>query len=227
MSGETGRNKWLEVRESMGHETAVFGPHVSYWLRRSPRRLLHSMSYYKFAAKLIGPGKRVLEAGCAEGLGTWLLAKECGQALGLDTDQEAVACASSLWKSPLVDFQCRDILADCSGLSATPPFGAFVSFDVIEHIPGEDAESFWRAAGSCLARDGVAVVGTPNLEGQKYASAVSKLGHVNVYDSRRLQAEMRRHFGHVFIFAANDEVVHTGYLPMAHYLIGVGCKKLT
>ena len=35
---------------------------------------------------------------------------------------------------------------------------------------------------------------------------------------------MREHFDHVFMFGANDEVVHTGFLPMAHYLLAVGCK---
>ena len=26
------------------------------------------------------------------------------------------------------------------------------------------------------------------------------------------------------MFAANDELVHTGFLPMAHYLLAVGCR---
>jgi hypothetical protein len=25
------------------------------------------------------------------------------------------------------------------------------------------------------------------------------------------------------MFSMNDEVVHPGYFPMAHYLIGIGC----
>ncbi|VFM95981.1 MAG: hypothetical protein BECKG1743D_GA0114223_101368 [Candidatus Kentron sp. G] len=36
---------------------------------------------------------------------------------------------------------------------------------------------------------------------------------------------MRAHFSHVFLFAANDEVVHTGFMPMAHYYIAMGCRK--
>ena len=37
-----------------------------------------------------------------------------------------------------------------------------------------------------------------------------------------LEKEMREHFWHVFMFAAHDEVIHTGFLPLAHYLISVG-----
>jgi hypothetical protein len=32
---------------------------------------------------------------------------------------------------------------------------------------------------------------------------------------------MERHFRTVFIFSMNDEVVHTGFSPMAHYLLAV------
>ena len=35
-------------------------------------------------------------------------------------------------------------------------------------------------------------------------------------------------FHNVFIFGVNDEVVHTGFIKMAHYLIGMGCyRKVT
>jgi hypothetical protein len=32
-------------------------------------------------------------------------------------------------------------------------------------------------------------------------------------------------FHNVFIFSMNDEVVHTGFHPMAHYIIGLGCTR--
>ena len=34
---------------------------------------------------------------------------------------------------------------------------------------------------------------------------------------------MQQFFHNVFIFSMNDEVVHTGYAPMAHYLLALGC----
>ena len=34
---------------------------------------------------------------------------------------------------------------------------------------------------------------------------------------------MTHHFRNVFIFSMNDEVVHTGFYPMAHYLFALCC----
>lgn len=36
---------------------------------------------------------------------------------------------------------------------------------------------------------------------------------------------MGSYFENVIIFSMNDEVVHTGFTPMAHYLLGVGTGK--
>ena len=34
------------------------------------------------------------------------------------------------------------------------------------------------------------------------------------------------HFFHnVFLFSMNDEVVHTGFTPMAHYLLAIGSDR--
>jgi len=34
---------------------------------------------------------------------------------------------------------------------------------------------------------------------------------------------MDRHFYNVFLFSMNDEVVHTGFYPMSHYLLAMSC----
>jgi hypothetical protein len=36
---------------------------------------------------------------------------------------------------------------------------------------------------------------------------------------------MEDYFHNVFVFSMNDEVVHTGYYPMAHYLFAVCAGK--
>jgi 2-polyprenyl-3-methyl-5-hydroxy-6-metoxy-1,4-benzoquinol methylase len=158
--------------------------------------------------------------GCSEGLGTWILAKECGFARGVDPDEEAVTVAQSNWPKEQAEFVCADFLQQRPG-----QWDGVVNFDVIEHILPENAPRFLKLVAENLTPQGVAVVGTPNITGQVYASEVSKAGHVNVYSAERLEAEMRQVFAHVFMFGANDEIVHTGYAPMAHYLIALGCKR--
>ncbi|PKL74927.1 MAG: class I SAM-dependent methyltransferase [Candidatus Melainabacteria bacterium HGW-Melainabacteria-1] len=213
---------WDEVAGMMRDEERVqFGPYTTYWMRHSPRRALHYLAYYKFAAKLIGADKQVLDIGCAEGLGTWLLACECGGLVeGLDLDPELVGFARKNWSDPRIRFECADILTT----QLTSQWQALVSFDVIEHILPDHVENWWAQLHSALSHDGIAIIGTPSEISQQHASEISRIGHVNIYSAERLEAEMREHFHHVFMFAAHDEVVHTGYLPLAHYLIAVGVR---
>lgn len=213
-------DRWLDVKRTMGDRRIVFGRHLAYWYHHSPRRFLHSMSYYKFAAKLIGPSKRVLDVACGEGLGTWLLAVENGLAHGLDLDEDAIVHARRNFEDPRIRFSCENFFE-----MPLTTWDAVVNFDLIEHILPENVDGFWQRVTACLEHDGVAIVGTPNLASDTYASPVTRAGHVNLYAGERLTEEMGRYFHHVFLFAANDEVVHTGFLPLAHYLIAVGCRK--
>jgi hypothetical protein len=46
---------------------------------------------------------------------------------------------------------------------------------------------------------------------------------VNCKTAKDLRQLMQKFFHNVFIFSMNDEVVHTGFHPMAHYLFAVCC----
>jgi len=61
----------------------------------------------------------------------------------------------------------------------------------------------------------------PSIESQKYASEASKLGHVNCMNGEDLRNTLSNYFENVFMFSMNDEVVHTGFSGMAHYLIAL------
>jgi len=75
-----------------------------------------------------------------------------------------------------------------------------------------------------LQPQGVFIVGSPSLQSQHYASPPSKAGHVNCKEAPQLRDLMSRYFHNVFLFSMNDEVVHTGFYAMAHYLLAVGCS---
>ncbi len=221
MSLEECDSKWEPVRLMMEHAKPVsLGSLHTYQMRHTPRRVLYTMSYYKFACKLIGRDKSVLDVGCGEGLGTWMLAKECGGSHGIDFDEDLIATARGNWDGPNIAFGCDDFLDFSSG-----SFDGVVNFDVIEHIEGCHAGRFFRGMADCLGPYGIGVVGTPNLTAAKYASEVTNAGHINLYDAERLRSEMLEVFTQVLLFGANDEVVHTGFLPMCQYLIAVGIRK--
>lgn len=213
---------WEPVKEMMGNRKIFLGQFLSYQFTKTPRRVLYSMSYYKFAAKIIGSGKRVLDVGCGEGLGTWLLASECGKAKGIDIDSDAIKIAKKNWRDSKISFECENFL---TAGTKQRKWEALVIFDVIEHILPVNMPRFFQKVTSCLNSSGVTIVGTPNVTSHQYASAITKAGHVNIYSAERLEEELRQYFSHVFIFGANDEIVHTGFFPMAQYLIAIGCGK--
>ena len=103
--------------------------------------------------------------------------------------------------------------------------GAF-ALDVIEHIPPNLEQKFMTNISDSLKPDAIFIIGTPNINSQQYASSESAIGHINLKSGESLKKLMASFFENVFIFSMNDEVVHTGFFPMAHYLlaIGVGTK---
>ena len=198
-----------------------FGPYCSYIFRNTPKRIGRLLAYYKFASRMIGKNKKVLDIGCNEGIGTYLVGKNCGFAKGIDFDTEAIVAAQENFTTDYTSFSEEDFLQ----MPPTETYDAIINFDVIEHIYPEHASDFFQKMSDQLVDEGLVIIGTPSEISQEYASAVTKKGHVNIYSHIRLEKEMREFFEIVFIFPVHDEIVHTGYLPLAHYFIAMGCKK--
>ena len=72
---------------------------------------------------------------------------------------------------------------------------------------------------------GMCIIGTPNITSAEYQSEASKIGHINLYSYDRIKNLMNEYFHHTFMFSMNDEVVHTGFGSMAHYIFAVGVDK--
>ena len=102
-------------------------------------------------------------------------------------------------------------------------FDAVVSFDVFEHIPATGEDAAMRRVVEALEPHGAVIIGMPSLESQSHASGPSQAGHINCKTEPQLREFMARHFANVFIFGMNDEIVHTGFGPMAHYRLALAC----
>jgi SAM-dependent methyltransferase len=185
-----------------------------------PKRLLFVLARYKFVAKMLSGCERVLEVGCADAFGTRLVQQEVGAVTAIDFDpvfaRDAADRADPNW--PL-EYLVHDLLDG----PVPGAFDAAYALDVIEHISAADEDRFVGNMVASLGAHGVLLLGTPSLQSQAYASEQSRLGHVNCKDGPGLRALLARWCHNVFVFSMNDEVVHTGFQPMAHYLLGLGC----
>ncbi len=207
----------IELRDSQG--LAPLGIVTNLVWHEDPRHLLFMLSRYKFVAKMIERRKRLLEIGCGDGFCTRLLRQAVPQVVAVDFDpvfiSDAQARNEARWD---IDYRVHDIL---DGPVAGGPFDVVVSLDVMEHIEEAHERTYLDNIVAVLDPTGMAVIGMPSLESQVYASERSRAGHVNCMSGPDLVASLERYFRHVLLFSMNDEVVHTGYHKMAHYLFAV------
>ena len=187
-----------------------------------PRRLGFVLARYKFVAKMLSGRARVLEVGCADAFGTRIVQQEVGSVVVTDFDPIFIADvkARQTEKWPVTA-----VVHDMLQAPFPGEFDAAYAVDVLEHIPREDEQTFIRNMIAPLTAHGVCLFGSPSLQSQAYASPPSKAGHVNCKSAPELRTVMQGFFHNVFIFSMNDEVVHTGYHAMAHYLWALGVGK--
>jgi len=189
------------------------------WLT-DPKRLVFVLSRYKFVAKMFSGMQKVLEIGCADAFGTRIVSQEVESLAASDFDPLLIKDAQSRITEPYT-YQCitHNIL---EGPLANNFDGAY-ALDVIEHISKDNEQLFISNIIKSVKTDGVVVIGTPSIQSQAYASPASKEGHVNCKDGNQLKSFLLHFFNNVFIFSMNDEVIHTGFYPMANYLMALCC----
>lgn len=203
------------------------GPWSSYAWRKDPRHLGFSLARYKFCAKMLAGKSRVLEIGCGDGIGVPVLLQTVKSVHAVDFEPLVVDDAKSRFREEGIKNGRFSVLDITKRHPAGPKYDGACSLDTIEHIPSALETRFMHNACRSLTPSGVFIVGTPNVEAHKHASPDSKMGHVNMKSADDLRALFKRYFQNVFIFSMNDEIVHTGFYPMAHYLlaVGVGVEK--
>ena len=210
----------LDLADSEG--LTPLGLHSNQWWQDDPKRLAFVLARYKFVSKLLRGYQRVLEIGCGDAFGSRLVQAEIGELTAIDFEPVFVKDIRARMKDKWT-FDCR--VHDMTAGPLQGPFDAAYSLDVIEHIEPEAEQQFLQNVCDSLTDNSVLIIGTPSLQSQQYASEMSKMGHVNCKTGEALQELMQSYFQHVFIFSMNDEVVHTGFYPMAQYLFAVCCSK--
>lgn len=210
----------LDYAEERGLES--LGLMTSQTWYDDPRRLVFTLSRYKFVAKMFEGAGHVLEVGCGDGFGTRIVRQAVDAVTAVDFDpvfiEDATSRASDKWD---IEFRVHDMLE----APLEEGFDAAYALDVLEHIPPQDEDRFLTHVCQSLKPGGSCIMGMPSLESQPHASPASKAGHVNCKTMPEFKAVMRRHFQSVYGFSMNDEVVHTGFHKMANYLLVLGAGR--
>ncbi len=208
----------IQVETDKERGPVRLGLMTSHVWRSDPRRLGFLLARYKFVAKMLAGRKDAVEIGCGDAFGAEVVQQEVPAVHCVDFDPVFIENARKLRERKGLTFE----VADLTARAISPPRAAAYSLDVLEHIPQEREDAFLTNIATSLAPDGVCIIGMPSLESQAWASEWSKEGHVNCKSGPDFKRVMERHFQHVFLFSMNDEVVHTGFAPMAHYLLAIG-----
>lgn len=183
-----------------------------------PRRLVFMLSRYKFVSKMLTGRNQVAEIGCGDAFGSRIVLQEVKDLHVYDIDpifiEDIANRHDEKWPLvPAIHNILNGPLPQC--------YDAIYSLDVVEHIEKKDEHLYIQHIKQSLSPHGVAIIGAPTLESQQYASPQSKIGHVNCKSGKDFKAYFQQHFHNVFMFSMNDEVIHTGFYPMAHYLFAL------
>ena len=199
----------------------VLGSRASHELEKDPRHFLFVLARYKFVAKMLANRGRLLEVGAGDGVGTTLVAQTGNDIVGIDLEPFALAePIDTRWMRDHITLATHDMVSG-PYLDNGRPFDGAYSLDVIEHIPPDQEAEFMENIVRSISDDAVVIIGTPNEFAKVYASKEASSQHINWKSHDALRDTCQRYFRNVFMFGMNDEVLHTGYAPMCHYLFAL------
>jgi SAM-dependent methyltransferase len=209
------KSLWLGLRAKLTQYDVRLGAATAQDYVHDPKHIAFVASRYKFAAKMMEGLNRVIEIGCGDAFGAPMIAQEVEKLICTDIDGEmlkdnAQRCAP--FKN--ISFEYFDFRKK----SYPNPADGICLIDVIEHIYPSEESAFLANLVRSLQPHGIGLFGTPNITADQYASPNSKTGHINLKDHKTLRSALSPHFHNIFVFSMNDEVLHTGFYPMAHYL---------
>jgi 2-polyprenyl-3-methyl-5-hydroxy-6-metoxy-1,4-benzoquinol methylase len=208
-----------EIRVSLEQaELLSLGAHASYAFASDPKHLVFTLARYKFVSKLLEEYESVLEVGCGDAFASTIVAQVVKKLVCIDSEPYGLNHSA---KNPQLSLNTTLILHNMLDSPMADPFQAVYSLDVIEHIPPEAEDRFMGNIVASTIGNGVLIMGTPNVTAAQYASRLSQVGHINLKSYESLKNTLSGFYRHVFMFGMNDEVVHTGYPAMCHYLIGL------
>ncbi len=215
MSKADSKELWLKVHETIRRRALTLGTATSNAYFSDPKMLAFIASRYKFVSKMLEGKSSVLEIGCGDAFGAPIVAAAVSRLIATDIHPETLEdCATRLKEIANLNFEYFDFRTQCR----SEKVDAIFSVDVWEHIFPEEEPEFFANVTNSLKPNGILLTGTPNRHAEQFASEYSRLAHVNLKSPESLRTLMLSKFQNCFMFGMNDEVVHTGFGKMSHYI---------
>ena len=197
---EETKSNWQCVADMIKQKTpVVFSEKNKEIFFQKPLALLHLLSYYKFAAKMIGRQREVLLINCNEGISAYLLSQTCKKVHGISLTEEELFLAQSNFQAPNLQYS---LLKDTT---FNPN-----SYDAIVYFLKEEKLSslLFEKILLSLQQYGILCIGFP----PQYEGLLEKI---------------KTSFSHLFFFSCFNEIVQitTEENSIDAYQIILACKK--
>jgi 2-polyprenyl-3-methyl-5-hydroxy-6-metoxy-1,4-benzoquinol methylase len=210
---------YFDIEKKVGKATLGLSSN-SIWNTDSSR-LTFVLSRYKFVSRMFSGFKQVLEIGSGDGFASKIVADRVENLTISDVDPIFVQEAKVVNRNQQnITFEHINYVEDYLKNS----YDGIFALDVFEHISPDDETKFLENILKSLSSCGVLILGMPSLESQIHASPASKDGHVNCKSGEDFRSSLLTYFHNVFIFSMNDEVLHTGFHAMSHYLFALAAN---
>jgi SAM-dependent methyltransferase len=206
---------WESIDRQIQGGSVELGRYTSDDYVQNPKHLAFVASRYKFCAKMLEGMDTVIEIGCGDGFGSPIVASAVRRQIC--TDINPTMLEDNRKRNGFLGNTTYEFFEFREG-PYRPPVDGIYLVDVIEHIFPHEEDTFMKNLAASLKPHGIALIGTPNKTAEQYASAWSRQGHINLKTHGELRDMGLRYFHNIFMFGMNDEIVHTGYAPMCHFL---------
>lgn len=131
-------------------------PFTDPWITGAQIHYEHLHRYY-FAAQFVG-NKSVLDLGCGEGYGSFILSKYAQRVVGVDSADEAIEHAGRTYARSNLEFARASILS--VPIEEEQSFDVVVCFEVLEHVT--EHEDLLTEIKRLLKPDGLLIMSTPD-----------------------------------------------------------------
>lgn len=161
--------------------------------------LLNRLKAAYFFARKYSSKKKILDIGCSDGYGSFILAKRGEHVVAFDKDKQTIKEAKEKHKAGNLEF----LVADANHIPWLNKFDLVVSFQVIEHM--KDVGLYLKKINKTLKKNGIVILSTPNRklrlnDGQKPWNKF----HITEYDQMGLIRLLERYFKTVKIYGLHS-----------------------